>query len=181
METPSPAKPPGLVRILVIVVLRVALIAALIAAGWSVYRRLPHDASAGAATDGAANTTTTTTALLIILRVAPGELAATKNTPVEIYSIDIAAARREFISEPHPGLRFDDFLARRMNGRTVVKTQLDNTGRATVAVTPGKWWIHATFNAGEQSLEWRLPVNVTGQRETIELTPGNAYARTKSF
>ncbi len=166
-------------RSIIVMLLRVALVAALVASGWSVYRRLPHDSSVKTINDATDGVPTTT--LVIVLRNAPGEVAAAKNTSVEIYSIDIAAARREFISEPHPGIRFDDFLARRMNGRAIIKTQLDDMGRASVALAPGKWWIHATLNAGDQSLEWRLPVNIAGQREAVELTPSNAYARTKSF
>jgi hypothetical protein len=34
---------------------------------------------------------------------------------------------------------------------------------------------------GEEQLEWRLPVKVTGDKQIIELTTQNAYTRSKSF
>ena len=67
-----------------------------------------------------------------------------------------------------------------MRGRVPIKARLDQTGQATLTVPPGKWWIHATL-AGTLNVEWRLPVNVAGRKQTAELTPENAYARTKSF
>ena len=41
--------------------------------------------------------------------------------------------------------------------------------------------IAQAFPALSSSDEWRLPVNVTGRRQTVELTPENASERTKSF
>jgi hypothetical protein len=34
---------------------------------------------------------------------------------------------------------------------------------------------------GEEQLEWRLPVTVIGAKQIVELTPQNAYTRSKSF
>jgi hypothetical protein len=61
-----------------------------------------------------------------------------------------------------------------------VRARLDERGQAIVSVRPGRWWIHALLS-GSQNVEWRLPVNVAGRQQTIELTSGNIYARTKSF
>jgi hypothetical protein len=158
----------------ILVCLRAALVLALAGAVWSVYRRLPDDGPVESMNGRGATT------LLIVLRRSPDDAGASLDIPVELYPIDVAAVQREFIHEPHPGVRFNDFLARRMNGRSTVGARLDNNGQTTVVVTPGKWWVHATL-AGTLNVEWRLPVNVSGRKQTVELTPENAYARTKSF
>jgi hypothetical protein len=155
-------------------ILKVALLAALIGAGWNIYRKLPG--GGGTDADGAASQT----ALLIVLRPSEKENGLAINIPVQLYPVDVAAAQREFGFERHPGLRFEDFLKERMKGRAPVKAQLDDRGQATVTITPGKWWVHATLS-GSQNVEWRLPVNVAGQQQTVELNSENVYARTKSF
>lgn len=166
---------------LVVIALRVALLLALVGAGWLVYRKLPHN---NLATTN--NAQASQTALLIIMRGAAEETGVVSNISVKLYPIDIAAARREFFdpdnqrTERRAGLRFDDFLAQRMNGTRPVETRLDEHGQATVNLAPGKWWIHAAL-AGAQNVEWHLPINVAGRQQTIELTTENAYARTKSF
>lgn len=158
--------------------LRLALVLALIGAGWTLYRKLPVGQSLQN-TNGAGGRTI----LSIVLRRPPDEDAAISlNVPVELYPVDVAAVRREFFDPDNhrAGLRFETFLSQRMKGRPPVAAQLDEQGHTSVSVAPGKWWIH-TMLPGTQSLEWRLPVNVSGQKLTIELTPANAYARTESF
>ena len=157
-------------------VLRLALVLALVFAGLSIYRKLPGD-DAGAMDEA---NRAGQTALLIILQPAPEDNGAAMNILVELYPIDISAVQREYLSERRPGVRFNDFLARRMNGKSTIEATLDERGQATVLVTPGKWWVHAVLS-GAQSVEWRLPVNVAGPRQTIELKPENAYAKMKSF
>ena len=131
--------------------LRVALLVALVGAGWLVYRKLPHN---NLATSG--NAQASETSLLIILRAAPDEPGAVSNIPVKLYPVDIAAVRREFFdpdnqrTERRAGLRFDDFLAQRMNGARPIDARLDERGQATVNLAPGKWWIHAAL-ASRQS------------------------------
>lgn len=156
--------------------LRLALVLALIFAGLSIYRSLPDS------DPGVSNGTSTAgqTALQIVLQPAPEDRGAAMNIPVELYPIDLSAAQREYLSERRPGVRFDEFLARRMDGKSTVEAKLDERGQAVVMVTPGKWWVHAMLN-GTHSVEWRLPVQVAGLKQTIELTPDNAYARMKSF
>jgi CRP-like cAMP-binding protein len=155
-------------------ILRAALIAAVVGAGWNIYRSLPGgQLAAGGAPQGE-------TALQIVLRRGPTEANASLEVPVELYSIDVAALRREYQSEPRPGMRFDDFLARRLKSHPPITSRLDRSGQAVVLVAPGKWWIHALLS-GDQNIEWRLPVEVAGRRQTVELTPENAYARMKSF
>jgi hypothetical protein len=161
---------------LIVGVLRLALVLALVFAGLAIYRTLPD--SDGEAID-ASNARGQTT-LLIVLQPAPEEQAAAMNIRVELFPIDISAVQREYLSERRPGVRLDDFLERRMNGKSTVRATLDERGQATVLVTPGKWWVHAVLS-GAHNLEWRLPVNVAGQKQTIELKPENAYAKMKSF
>ena len=156
--------------------LRVALVAALFGAGWAVYRKLPQD-EAGAAPAGRASKQTL---LRIVLRREELGGASVADTAVELYSVDVAAARREFDDERRYGQRFDDFVTRRMGARQPVSAKFDGEGQALVAVPPGRWWVHAMLT-GANELAWRLPVNVSGREQTVELTPSNAYTRTKSF
>jgi hypothetical protein len=155
--------------------LRAALIVALVGAGWNIYRSLP-----GGDLEMSGADTQTETALRIVLRATPDDASSPLDIPVELYLVDLAAVRREYGSEPRPGMRFEDFLARRMKGHPPVTSRLDRNGQTTVKVTPGKWLIHALLS-GEQNVEWRLSVEVAGRRQTVELTPENAYARMKSF
>jgi hypothetical protein len=159
---------------LVVAVLRVALLVALVWAGWSVYQRLP-----GGAVDET-HDAASETSLLIVLRPSPRDTNGSVNIPVQLYPVDLSAVQREYGFEPRPGVRFEDFLNERMQGRSPVKAQLDESGQATVRLSPGRWWIHALL-AGAQNVEWRVPVNVTGRQQTVELNPANVYARTKSF
>ena len=159
---------------LVIALLRVALVVALVGAVWNIYHRLPSG-GLEAAHDGAGETT-----LLIVLRPSQRDVSAPVSIPVQLYPVDLSAVQREYGFEPRPGVRFEDFLNERMQGRAPVKAQLDERGQATVIVAPGRWWIHALLSSS-QNVEWRLPINVSGRRQTVELNTGNMYARTKSF
>jgi hypothetical protein len=164
----------GLTYGLLSAVLRVALLAALFGAGWSIYDKLP--AGGIVAGDGVAGET----ALQIVLRPSARDEGVAINVPVQLYPVDVGAVQREFGFEPHPGVQFEDFLKERMQGRAPVKARLDENGHATVLVTPGKWWVHAML-AGPQNVEWRLPVKISGRQQLVELNADNSYARTKSF
>ena len=102
--------------------------------------------------------------------------------PLEIYPIDLVAVRDEYFAERRAGKRYEDFMKDRMreSGRNRIAARLDIHGRTTAVLAPGNWWIHALL-PGHEDLEWRLPVNVAGPKQTIELTPQNAYTRTKTF
>jgi hypothetical protein len=163
-------------RILIINALRVALVAALLGAGWTIYRRLPQEES----DEGYGARAARQTLLRIVLRRDAVGVDLVADVPVELYSVDVAAARREFDDERRYGQRFEDFVTRRMGARQPVSTRLNGEGQTVVAVAPGRWWVHATL-AGADELSWRLPVNVAGREQTVELTPENAYTRTKSF
>jgi hypothetical protein len=170
-------KPNSLMLNLVTVALQVALVTALATAGLSVYSYLPYRTDSEINDDAKA---LADTALRITLRGPSREAGAAKNVQVELYPIDILAARNEFFSERRPGKRLDDFLAERMGNRSPVEGRFDDEGQVTLMVKPGPWWIHTTL-PGELNIEWRLRVNVSGNRQTVELTPDNAYTRTKSF
>jgi hypothetical protein len=157
--------------------LRVALLAALLAACWSIYQGLPDDGPAVAMKGASLENETS---LLIVLRHAPDETRGELDIPVEMYRTDISAVWREYSSEPRPGVRFEDFLARHLKARPSVQTRLDQRGQATVMLTPGRWLVHALLS-GPENVEWRLPVNIAGRSQTIELTLENSYARTRSF
>src|SRR5687767_16021623 len=158
---------------LVTIGLRSALIVALVGAGWFIYSRLPY--SPQTQTTSSEGKTT----LQIVLRGVDVNREALDIT-VEIYPIDIVAARHEYFTERRAGKRFDDFLSERMKGRTPVSARLDRQGQTSVMISPGAWWVHAVLS-GEEDLEWRLQINVSGPKQLIELTSQNAYGRTKSF
>lgn len=162
---------PGVVPRLVILALRVALVAGLFGAGWLVYSELP--ATSSPAQD------LRTTNVQIVLRQ-PDNGGPTLNLPVSLYPVDVVAVRHEFFTEPRTGKRFEDFLKERMKGRSPVSMKLDKQGQGSVMLAPGTWWLHAML-PGDEQLEWRLPVTVVGAKQIVELTPQNAYTRSKSF
>jgi hypothetical protein len=160
---------------MVIAVLRVALVATLVLAGWNIYQRFP-----GGRLEASSDATARETALLIVLRPSSRDVSATVSIPVQLYPVDLSAVQREYGFEPRPGVRFEDFLNERMQGRSPVRAQLDERGQTVVMLSPGRWWVHAILS-GSQNVEWRLPINVSGRQQTIELSNNNMYARTKSF
>lgn len=159
---------------LAMALLRVALVFGLFWAGWMIYRNLPGPVS------NSPETVAGRTTIQIILRYPSDPYPTQLDIPVEFYPVDIVAVRHEYFIERRAGKRFDDFLQERMKGRLPVSARLDPQGQASINVTPGSWWIHAVL-PGEEDLEWRLPVKVMGRNQTIELTPQNAYTRTRSF
>lgn len=165
---------PGILTRLITIALRIALVGTLIGAGWFVYSQLPVDTPQDAAeSDGQ-------TTLQLVLRQSPDMGAAMLDIPIEIYPVDIVAVRHEYFTERRAGKRFDDFLSERMKGRTPITARLDQQGQTSVTISSGDWWVHAVLS-GEEDLEWRLPINVSGSKQLIELTSQNAYGRTKSF
>ena len=162
--------------------LRAALLLALVAAGWSIYRGLPRDESPPLGD----SRRVAETRLHLVVRGARDNDAGAAHEPAafQLYSFDVAAAQRaaqrEFLSEPSRGARLEEFVRRRMGGRAPVEGRFDERGRAVVKVPPGKWWVHATL-PGTPELTWRLPVNVAGREQSVELTPENAYTRAKRF
>jgi hypothetical protein len=164
----------GITYKLVTVVLRAALLAGLFTAGWLVYMKVPRSVNSSDTTSGQSM-------LYIVLRQSSEMNGLPLDIPIELYPVDVVAVRHEYFTERRAGKRFEDFLNERMNGRTQISTRLDKQGHASVMVGRGSWWIHALL-PGDENLEWRLgPIDVTAQRETVELTPHNAYIRTKSF
>lgn len=158
--------------------LRVALVAALAASVWAVYRRLPVDERAASRASRAGQRTTLLRVRL--RREGVGFPVSAKKVPVQLYPINMTAARNEFDSEPRPGQRFEEFATRLMGGRQRLDIELDEGGEAAVSVPSGRWWIHAAID-GERELIWRLPVEVAGREKTVELTKENAYLRAKKF
>jgi hypothetical protein len=168
----------GFTRRLAAVIVSIALVAAL------ALRQTPVDAPHGRAeraTGRASQGGQRTTLLRLRLRrEGVGFPVSAKRIPVQLYPINMTAARNEFDSERRPGQRFEDFATRLMGGRQPLSIELDEGGEAVVAVPPGKWWIHATVE-GERELTWRLSVNVSGREKTVELTKENAYLHAKRF
>lgn len=167
----TPVKTDSLATEILLLVLRTALPVALLVAGWTIYRSLPetkHDPRLAAETS-----------LQIVLRQ-PANYQGRLDVPVDLYPVDVSAAQREFLSKPHAGTSFEDFLQRRMNGRSSVKTRLDQRGLATVNIPEGNWWLVAQLSA-DNEIEWRLPIIVAGRKQSVELTTENAYGRTKVF
>lgn len=169
----SHLKSAPILRGITIRLLQVGLILALVGAGWLIYRELPE--TAADVTDHRGSTT-----LQIVIRQPPETAGSALDVPVSLYPVDIVAVRHEYFTEPRTGKRFEDFLKERMRGRSPINARLDKQGQGAVLLAPGSWWLHATLS-GDEQLEWRLPVKVGGTRQTIELTPQNAYTRSKTF
>lgn len=165
---------PSVISRIFTLALRAALVGALFGAGWLIYQQLPTEPGLNAPQ------TSNQTMLQVVLRQSPDMGGAMLDIPIEIYPVDIVAVRHEYFTERRAGKRFDDFLSERMNGRTPVNARLDRQGQANLVISPGAWWVHAVLS-GEEDLEWRLPINVSGPKQVIELNSQNAYGRTKSF
>ena len=172
-EVQATRNSPGVSRRVLILVLRVAFVAAIVGAGWLVYRELPATSS-----DGRSQNARTTNLEIVLHQVDDGGVPL--NVTINLFPVDIVAAHHEFLSEPRPGKRLEDFLKERMKGRSPVSTQLDNQGHGSVTLTSGSWWLLAKLN-GEEVIEWRLPVTVTGANQVIELNSHNAYTRSRTF
>ena len=160
-------------RALLIRALQVILILVLAGAGWLIYRQLPANSA-----DVRSNNRTTT--LEIFIRQPPETVGPALDATVNLYQVDIVAVKHEFFTEQRPGKRFEDFLKERMKGRSLINTRLDKQGQGSVMLSPGSWLLHATLS-GDEQLEWRLPVTIAGTKQVIELTPQNAYTRSKTF
>jgi len=163
----------GVFRRLLILGLRLALILAIAGAGWLVYRELPVTSS------DVGSDPRNRTNLQIVLRQPDGGGPAL-DVDVNLFPVDIVAVQHEYFSEPRTGKRLEDFVKERMKGRTPVSTRLDKQGHGSVVLPPGSWWL-LTKLSGDEQLEWRLPITVSGTKQVIELTPQNAYTRSKTF
>jgi hypothetical protein len=165
---------PGIIFRLVTLVLQAALVLGLFSAGWLIYQRLPAHVA------NPPEERVSDTLIQLVMRPGSQMAGVALDVAVEFSPVDIVAVRNEYFTERRAGKPFPDFVTERSNGRRAVKARLDQSGRAQVAISPGNWWVHASL-AGEEDLEWRLPVSIAGPTQTIELTPQNAYTRTKSF
>lgn len=161
----------GALQNLSIIALRVALVLGLVGAGWLVYSQLP-------ATSPVEDDVRSTNVQIVLRQ--PDNGGPALDVTVSLFPVDVVAVRHEFFTEPRAGKRFEDFLKERMKGRAPVNTKLDKQGQGSIMVKPGTWWLHAMLE-GEEQLEWRLPVTVIGPKQIVELTPQNAYTRSKSF
>ena len=159
-------------RGLMILALQATMVVLLVGAGWFIYRRLPEGTAQVESSER--------TALQIFIKKTPESVGSSLDVAVSLYPVDIIAVRHEFFTETRPGKRFEDFLKERMKGRSPVNARLDKQGSGSVLLAPGSWWLHATLS-GDEQLEWRLPVTVAGTKQVIELTPQNAYTRSKTF
>jgi hypothetical protein len=155
-----------------------ALVASLVAAAWGVYRRLPEEA--GVQPFGTRAEPETTVLRLRLRRELLDLPARPEGVQIRLYPINMTAARNEFDSERRPGQRFEEFAVRLMGERQPVTAELDERGETSVALAPGRWWVHASIG-DERELSWRLPVNISGREKLVELTPENAYARAQRF
>ena len=157
------------------VILAIGLVGGLLLAGWNIYRRLPDDSPSNTRADKAAEPGIEVT---ITLSIEPAPL----DSRVEVYPLDFAALQRDYFASPLAQKRFDDFLGRRLKGLEPVRARFDENKRANVKLTLGNWWVRATAEMPNgESLEWRLPINLSGQGQTLELTTENVYEKTKKF
>jgi hypothetical protein len=162
---------------ILIIALRLALAAVLVWAVWTVYHSLPAARTSTGVSP--AGRFARRTSLHIALRDDPSSAPRALDVPVRLFPVDVAAVQREYFSEPHPGTRFEEFLADKMD-RPALTGKFDNDGNATLDVTTGTWWIYATLE-GETGLEWQLRVDVSGDKQSVELNPQNLLTRTKSY
>ena len=151
--------------------LAIVLLGMLFFAGWRVYRRLPNE-SMTSQIEGPPSQVT------IVLN----NPAIADSTKLELYPMDFAATQREFVINGRPGKSFEEFLAARLKALAPTRARFDQNGRAFAQLGAGQWWLRATTTgAGGELTEWRLPLTISQRAMTIELSPDNAYERTKKF
>lgn len=158
------------------VLLAIALIGALVFAGWRIYRRLP--AESPNQTVFAEGRSRQSLRLVVRNKIA----GATLRSPLEFFHFNLAAARREYEASPRLARQFDDFLMRRMHDVTPVKADVRDDGYVVAQLWSGDWWLRAkaTLSTGEE-IEWRLPVALNDRDQSVDLSFENAYERTKKF
>ena len=157
------------------VILAIGLVGGLFLPGWNIYRRLPDDSPSNTRANRDAEPGIEVTITLSVE-------AAPIDSRVEVYPLDFAALQRDYFASPLAQKRFDDFLGRRLKGLEPKRARFDGNKRANVKLTPGNWWVRATAEMPNgESLEWRLPINLSGQGQTLELTTENVYEKTKKF
>lgn len=150
-----------------------AVVGVVVMGGWLIYRGLPKTPNQVDDRPGA-------TTLQIVIERPQDTAGVALDVAIDIYPVDLVAVRHEYFTEPRAGKRFDDFLKERMKGRSPVTTHLDKQGRGTVTLAPGSWWLHAKLS-GDEELEWRLPLTISGSSQSLELNSQNAYTRSKTF
>ena len=151
--------------------LAIALLGALLFAGGRIYRRLPNE-SMPSRTEGPQSQVT------IVLN----NPTIADSTRLELYPMDFAATQREFLINGRPGGSFEEFLAARLKTLSPTRARFDQSGRASVQLGAGQWWLKATTTGASGELtEWRLPLTISQRAITIELSADNAYERTKKF
>ena len=153
--------------------LQAALVVGFATGVWLIYRGLPLS------TKPTENEVGSTTLQIAIERPSDTQAVAL-DVEVKIFPVDLVAVNHEFFSEPSVGKRFDDFLKERMKGKAPIITHLDKQGRGSVKLAPGNWWLHAKLS-GDEELEWRLPLTVSGPNQSLQLNSQNAYTRSKAF
>ena len=158
------------------VILALALVGGLFAAGWSVYRRLPGDAPdqfglEGLEPSGETELTITTS----------GEFTGA-SVDIRLYRADLVREQRDSAAAPKSGKGAEDPVTQPAKPAPPVRAQLDNHGRATMKLAEGNWSLRATalLANGEQIL-WRLPIKIAGGKQTVELSSDNTSERTKKF
>jgi hypothetical protein len=160
-------------RGIIIRLLQATLLAAIVGGGWLIYMRVPASPLEDEVATGV-------TSLQIVMERPVDNVSMPLDVTVDLYPVDVVAVRHEFFTEPRAGKRFVDFLKERMTGRSPVTAHLDKQGRGSVSIPPGSWWLHAKLS-GDEELEWRLPVVISGQKQTLQLNSQNAYTRSKAF
>jgi hypothetical protein len=162
---------------IVLRLLRIGLVLSMFWVWWSVYIGLPFQDG-----DTAFNSMRQAPETLLTISLQPSQVAEgqTLEIPVELYPLDLTAVEREFYSERRAGVRFDDFLLKKLNGRPALKAKFDRDGGASLMVPQGSWWLYTTL-LGTVTTEWRVPLNVSGTRQQISLTTENQYMRWKAF
>jgi hypothetical protein len=160
------------------IILALALLGALFFAGWRIYHRLPSDQRL----DPSAVTDTPGPAMDLTIMLPSDLAAASYSASIELYPFDLQALQKQYEAVPRPNKQFDEFLANRLKDVTPIRISTDGAGRAIANLSEGHWWLHArTSLASGETLEWRLPLNVSPAQKTVELNRENAYERTKKF
>jgi hypothetical protein len=159
----------------IIFALRLALVIALAWGCWTIYQQVPADNSIGGFEQQASDTQ-----LTIKLQSWDETKNRSLEIPFELSPVDITEVQQEYEAERRSGIKFDDFLQKRMNGRTAIKGKLGAGGAATVSVPQGIWWLYTKIE-GEPTMDWQLQLNITGRKMDVLLSRSNISQRSQEF
>lgn len=162
-----------------LLVLRCLFLAVVAVAVWQVYRSVPRDDER----ESARRQTRESTRLSVAVDSLEFDADDLKDVEIRFSPVDLIALEREMSLARKRDETLNAFVKRRTQGREIHSVKLDLNASARLELAAGRWWIFTRVRDARthESYFWRMPVNVRGRNQHIELNRRNADARVKEF